>query len=68
MLLLKRKCGERIVIRENIVLTVVSIRGKRVKLGITAPSDVAVRRHEFLGRYENCDIAADSGTAMEVHK
>lgn len=66
MLLLTRKCGERIVIREDIVLTVVSIRGKRVKLGVTASSDVAVGRYELPGRYEVRAIAADDGAAQEV--
>lgn len=47
MLVLTRKRGERVVISDNIELTVVSIRGKRVKLGVTAPADVSIRRDDL---------------------
>jgi len=47
MLVLSRKRGERVVISDNIELTVVSIRGKRVKLGVTAPADVIIRRNDL---------------------
>lgn len=47
MLVLTRKRGERVVISDNIDLTVVSIRGKRVKLGVTAPADVIIRRDDL---------------------
>jgi len=46
MLVLSRKKGESIIIRENIVVTVVGIRGEKVLLGIEAPKDVAVNRRE----------------------
>ena len=47
MLVLSRKPGEEIVIGDNIRLTVVAIRGNQVRLGITAPPDVAIRREEL---------------------
>ncbi|MEQ9021367.1 MAG: carbon storage regulator [Pseudomonadales bacterium] len=47
MLVLTRKRGERVVISDHIELTVVSIRGKRVKLGVTAPADVIIRRNDL---------------------
>ena len=46
MLVLSRKKGETIIIRENIVVTVVEIRGDKVRLGIEAPKDVPVHRRE----------------------
>ena len=46
MLVLSRKKDESIIIRENIVLTVVEIRGDKVRLGIEAPRDVPVHRRE----------------------
>ena len=48
MLVLSRKRDERIVINDNIVITVVDIRGDKVRLGIEAPSDVPVHRQEVL--------------------
>ena len=46
MLVLSRKRDEKIVIGENIVVTIVEIRGDKVRLGIEAPSEVPVHRHE----------------------
>ena len=46
MLVLSRKRDEQIVISENIVVTVVDIRGDKVRLGIDAPVDIPVHRQE----------------------
>jgi hypothetical protein len=46
MLILTRNIGDRIVIDDNIVLTVVRIRGVRAQLGFEAPPEVAIRRAE----------------------
>lgn len=47
MLVLSRKPGEQVEIGEGIFVTVVSVRGHRVKLGIEAPLSVPVRRVEI---------------------
>lgn len=46
MLVLSRKKNERIVIGDNIVITVVEVRGDRVRLGIEAPQEVPIHRSE----------------------
>lgn len=46
MLVLNRKKNESIIIRDDIVVTVVDIRGDKVRLGIEAPSNVSVHRQE----------------------
>jgi carbon storage regulator len=46
MLVLSRTIGETILVGDNIRLTVVGIRGDRVRLGIVAPADVLVDRAE----------------------
>lgn len=46
MLVLSRKAGEKIFIGNDIVLTVVEVRGNKVRLGVEAPSDVPVHREE----------------------
>lgn len=46
MLVLSRKPNESIVIANDIVITVVEVRGDKVRLGITAPKDVPVHREE----------------------
>lgn len=46
MLVLSRKRNESIIISDNIRITVVDIRGDKVRLGIEAPKDVPVHRQE----------------------
>ena len=46
MLVLSRKKNESIVINNDVVVTVIEIRGDKVRLGIVAPKDVAVHREE----------------------
>ena len=46
MLVLSRKKNESIIIDDKIVITVVEIRGDKVRLGINAPRDVPVHRSE----------------------
>lgn len=50
MLVLSRKTNEAIKIQDNIKITIVSIEGDRVKLGIEAPKDIPVNREEVYER------------------
>ncbi|MEK4055115.1 carbon storage regulator CsrA [Paenibacillus sp. FSL F4-0087] len=52
MLVLTRKKGESIVISEDIVLTVLSVDGENVKIGIAAPRDIDIYRKEVLDAIE----------------
>ena len=46
MLVLSRHRDESIMIGDNIVITVVDVRGDKVRLGIDAPTDIPVHRQE----------------------
>ena len=46
MLVLSRKKDEALVIGDNIVVTVIEVRGDKVRLGIEAPKEVPVHRQE----------------------
>lgn len=46
MLVLSRKTDEKIMIGDSISIMVVEIRGDTVRLGIDAPREIAVHRHE----------------------
>lgn len=46
MLVLSRKRDESIIIGDNIVITIVDIRGDKVRLGIQAPTEIPVHRQE----------------------
>ena len=48
MLVLSRKRDERILIGDNIVITIVDIRGDKVRIGVEAPSHVPVHRQEIV--------------------
>lgn len=60
MLVLTRRIGEEIVIAGDIRVMVVAVQGKKVRLGITAPSSVPVTRLELLAGYSGG--AATPGT------
>lgn len=59
MLVLSRKIGQKIVIAGDIEITVVDIRGEHVRIGITAPRDVAVHRYELWEQIVAENRAAD---------
>jgi len=46
MLVLSRQRDESIIIGDNVVITVVDVRGDKVKLGIDAPKEIPVHRRE----------------------
>jgi len=46
MLILSRQRDERIMIGDDIVITVVDIRGDKVRLGIDAPPQIPIHREE----------------------
>lgn len=47
MLVLSRQRDESIIIGDNIVVTIVDVRGNKVRLGIEAPKSVHIRRSEL---------------------
>ena len=47
MLVLSRRRNESIVISDNIIVTIVDVRGDKVRLGIDAPTEIPVRRREL---------------------
>ena len=55
MLVLTRKQQERIIIRQDIEVTVLAIKGNRVELGIRAPSNVPIIRNELECRVQRAD-------------
>lgn len=46
MLVFSRKRDEKFVIGDNIVVTIVDIRGDKVRIGVDAPNDIPVHRKE----------------------
>ena len=64
MLVLTRKQGEHIEIDGCIEVTVLSVEGRRVRLGIQAPAEVAIRRGELVFDLDAPDHAESDLLAM----
>ncbi len=56
MLVLSRKKNEKIIIRDDITIVIVEIRGDKVRLGIEAPKDVTVHREEVFNAIKNGEV------------
>ncbi len=57
MLVLSRKPGEKLVINNNITVTILEVIGNRVKVGIDAPGNVRVLRGELAWWQEGQPVA-----------
>lgn len=70
MLVLSRKIGERIVLPESgVVLTVLGIRGGQIRLGISAPPEIAVYREElWRAKASRGEFTDRAGSALRPKK
>jgi carbon storage regulator len=59
MLILSRRSGESVKIGDEITLTVLGVKGPQVRIGFTAPRNVAVHREEIYHRIQAHRSAAD---------
>lgn len=68
MLVLSRRKNEKIVIGDDIVLTVLEVRGEQVQIGIQAPRSVPVHRHEVYEsiREVNTEAARSDEDALDA--
>ena len=60
MLVLSRKKSEKIMIGEDIIITIADILGEKVKIGIDAPKDIPVHREEVYVAIKNDAEAANA--------
>ncbi|HEV7168339.1 MAG TPA: carbon storage regulator CsrA [Micrococcaceae bacterium] len=58
MLVLTRKLGEKLLIGEDIVITVLDTRGDSVRLGIDAPRGVSIQRIEVVEAVTEANLSA----------
>lgn len=47
MLVLSRRVDQKIIIADNIVITIIEIRGDKVRLGFDAPKEITIHRQEI---------------------
>jgi carbon storage regulator len=55
MLILTRKIDEKLMIGDDATVTVLSVKGNQVKIGINAPKEVAVHREEIYKRIKTAE-------------
>lgn len=58
MLVLTRKLGQKLIISDNIVVTVLDVRGDTIKLGIDAPRSISIFREELLQEVRDANQTA----------
>ena len=66
MLVLTRKCNQSIMIGDDIEVSVLSVMGEKVRIGIQAPRDVPVFRREVYLEIQQENLAAGSTARAEV--
>lgn len=62
MLILTRRVGETLMIGDSVSVTVLGVKGNQVRIGITAPKDVAVHREEIFQRIQRGDEPTSPGS------
>ena len=66
MLVLSRRVGERLMIGDDIVITILEVRSDGVRLGIDAPRSIAVNRAEVIEAVKAANLAASAATDSAV--
>ena len=68
MLVLSRQKDETIMIGDDVEITIVDIRGDKVRIGISAPSEVPVHRKEVYDAIKRENLAAAKLNPDEISK
>ena len=68
MLVLTRKRGERVLIGDDIIITVIDVRGEGVRIGFEAPKGIPIQRHEVVAAVSEANRAAASTDAGDADK
>lgn len=66
MLILTRRIGETLKIGDNVDVTILSVRGNQIRIGINAPRDVAVHREEIYTRIKEEEKQKELGAPRAV--
>jgi len=60
MLILTRRVDESLVIGDNVTVTILSVKGNQVRIGVDAPRDVTVHREELAQKQDSRDYKLSS--------
>ena len=59
MLILTRRIGETLIIGDDVVITVLGVKGNQVRVGINAPKEVSIHREEIYNRIHQSQDKSD---------
>ncbi len=65
MLVLTRKPGQSIVINDNIEVTILEVKGESVRIGIEAPKEVTIYRHEIYEEIKKENLRTVQQSSLE---
>ena len=65
MLILTRRVGETLMIGDSVTVTVLGVKGNQVRIGITAPKEVAVHREEIFQRIQRDEAGKSASKGKE---
>ena len=68
MLILSRKIDQKIRIGDDIILTIIDVKGDQVKIGVEAPSDVKVYRQEVFSAIQSENTAENNISVDALNK
>lgn len=62
MLILSRNTGQSIMIGDDVVVTVLGVKGNQVRIGLEAPKEVVILREELYERNKQADVIAQGNS------
>ncbi|MBB3047166.1 carbon storage regulator [Litorivivens lipolytica] len=65
MLILTRRIGETLMVGDEVTVTILGVKGNQVRVGVTAPRDVAVHRQEVYEKIQKESEVEESDMAQE---
>ena len=66
MLILTRRLGEKVIVGDDVVISILDVRGDSVRIGIQAPRDIPVFRKEVYLEIQQEQVGSGKGAREEV--